>query len=52
LLIQVEDLNAFCEKRRESSLSLILEEVLAANEVNKSTAITVIGDEMDTIFGY
>ncbi len=48
-LDQVEILNVSCEEGEESSLSILLEEVLAAGIV-KETA--VIGDKIDRVPGY
>ena len=49
LLDQVEILNVSCKDRRELLLNISLEEVLAADIVNK---IAVIGNEMDRVPGY
>ena len=46
MLDQVEVLNISCKKKRESSLSLTLEEVLVVNAVDETT---VIGDEISRI---
>ncbi len=46
---QEEVLNTFCEDRRESSLNILLEEVLAADIINETA---VIDDEMDRVLGY
>jgi len=48
----VEVLNAVCEERRKSLLSLTLEEILTVDAVIKTAAITVIGDKMDRVSEY
>ncbi len=52
LLDQAKVLNAICKKGEESLLSLILEEVLAANIVNETAAAAAIGNKRDKISGY
>ena len=44
---QVEILNVSCKNEEKSSLNILLEEVLAANAVNKTA---VIDDEMNRVF--
>jgi len=46
-LDQVEILNVSCKNEEKSSLNILLEEVLAANAVNKTA---VIDDEMNRVF--
>ncbi len=45
-LNQVEILNVFCKNRRESSLNILLEEILAVDAVNETA---VINDEMGKV---
>ncbi len=49
LLNQKEVLNAFCENEEESSLNILLEEVLTVNAINNTA---IIGDKTNRILGY
>ncbi len=49
---QEEVLNAFYKKGKESLLLLILKKGLTIDVVNNITVITVIGNNIDRVFGY